>query len=212
MTPTGALALFSAAWVAIGFGTAYLMARRGHDLFTWWYLGAVLGPLAIPIAISRRSQNATTGNTELKQGTAGAGSIDVLIGVDGSPESETAISDAIRLLGSRIGRLALATVEDFDAATRTETTGPAMLEKLAANLPYRHPATVILTGRPAKALLRYADEGAFHLLVVGSRGRGMSKMLLGSVAKDLARSASIPVLISHHKEGEAIGKPGPERP
>lgn len=196
MTPTGALALLATAWIAVGFGTAYLMARRGHDPFTWWYMGAVLGPLAIPMAASRLRQHGSAAASELKMGTRGGGSVDVLVGIDGSPESHRAMEDAINIVGSRIGRLCLAMVEDFDAPMRTDGSVQAALEDAAAKLPYRDPATVVLTGKPATALLEYASSGAFDLIVVGSRGRGMSKLLLGSVAQQMARSATVPILIS----------------
>ncbi len=196
VTPTGALVLFATAWVAIGFGTAYLMARRGHDPFTWWYMGAVLGPLTIPMAITKLRQHDDAAPAEVTSGTREGGSIDVLVGMDGSPESHRALEDAIRVVGSRIGRLCLATVEDFDAPMRSDGAAESVLREAASKLPYRDPTTVVLTGKPADALLSYASSQAYDLLVVGSRGRGMSKLLLGSVAQQMARSAGIPVLIS----------------
>lgn len=196
MTPTGALALFAATWIAIGFGTAYYMARRGHDLFTWWYMGAVLGPIAIPMAVTKSRQRGSVAPKEIRSGTAGSGTIDVLVGVDGSPESKAAIADAIELLGPRIGHLCLAAVEDFDAPMRQNDTTMKLLETMTEGLPYRDPRTVVLTGKPAVALLEYAEKEGYELLAVGSRGHGMAKAILGSVAQQLAKDAPIPVLIS----------------
>jgi len=54
---------------------------------------------------------------------------------------------------------------------------------------------VILAGRPADALARYAAENGFEVLVVGRRGHGAGKALLGSTAVSLSRQAGVPVLI-----------------
>ncbi len=196
MTPTGALALFAATWIAIGFGTAYFMVKKGHDIFTWWYMGAVLGPLAIPMAVTKSRQRGTVEPAQIRSGTPGSGMIDVLVGVDGSAESKAAIDDALELLGPRVGRLCLASVEDFDAPMRQDDTTSSMLERMADALPYRDPSTVVLTGKPAVVLLEYAAKEGYELLAVGSRGHGMAKALLGSVAQQLAKDAPIPVLIS----------------
>lgn len=46
----------------------------------------------------------------------------------------------------------------------------------------RRPETELLAGRPAEALGCFAAAGRYDLLAVGSRGRGLSRLLLGSVA------------------------------
>jgi hypothetical protein len=71
----------------------------------------------------------------------------------------------------------------------------------------------VVMGRRGHAPLSWA------LLAVGSRGRGVSKLLLGSVAAQLARGSTVPVLIvtppiQHpHRAGaaEAVGAGGPPR-
>jgi hypothetical protein len=45
-----------AAWLGIGVVTGMVMGRRGHDTFTWWLLGAVLGPLVILLAMNPRER------------------------------------------------------------------------------------------------------------------------------------------------------------
>jgi hypothetical protein len=52
MSATTALASVMAAWLAIGVMTGIAMSRRGHDGFTWLLLGATLGPLVVPLALS----------------------------------------------------------------------------------------------------------------------------------------------------------------
>lgn len=41
-----------------------------------------------------------------------------------------------------------------------------------------------------------AAEGAYDLVVVGGRGSGLSKVLLGSTATTLAAQAKVPVLLA----------------
>ena len=62
MSATAALAFVMAAWLAIGVVTGRAMSRRGFDGFTWLLLGASLGPLVVPLALSSwRHTGPTTG-------------------------------------------------------------------------------------------------------------------------------------------------------
>jgi hypothetical protein len=62
MSATAALAFVMATWVAIGLVSGRAMSRRGHDGFTWLVLGASLGPLVVPLALSTwRHTGPTTG-------------------------------------------------------------------------------------------------------------------------------------------------------
>jgi nucleotide-binding universal stress UspA family protein len=55
--------------------------------------------------------------------------------------------------------------------------------------------TDIVTGRPAKVILDYAETLGADLIVMGTHGRsGMAHLLLGSVAERVARGAEAPVL------------------
>jgi hypothetical protein len=60
MSATRALALVMLAWLAIGVMTGIAMGRRGHDRFTWTVLGATLGPLAVPLALSTQRRTGPT--------------------------------------------------------------------------------------------------------------------------------------------------------
>lgn len=51
-------------------------------------------------------------------------------------------------------------------------------------------------GRPARAILEYADEHDIEHIIMGSHGReGVSRLVLGSVAERVMRQAPIPVTI-----------------
>ncbi|MFC4986229.1 universal stress protein [Saliphagus infecundisoli] len=58
--------------------------------------------------------------------------------------------------------------------------------------------TCVINGTPASAIIEFADEESVDGIIVGSAGRsGVSRMLLGSVAENVARKASVPVTIVH---------------
>ena len=124
----------------------------------------------------------------------------MLVGIDGSVQSAAALRAALDLLGDRIGRLTLAGVIDYDSAISgrpwdTERLAIDELGRLAATVEDPKPSTALLVGDPAAALARHAAEDGYELLVVGRRGHGASKALLGSTAMKLGRGTDVPVLI-----------------
>ncbi len=56
--------------------------------------------------------------------------------------------------------------------------------------------TQILAGQPAAAVLELADEEDVDLIVVGRRGRGSSRTVLGSAASTLSAHARCSVLLA----------------
>ncbi|HEY6707677.1 MAG TPA: universal stress protein [Actinomycetota bacterium] len=211
MSATTALGALAVLWAGVGLLLALVMGRNGHDPFAWWLLGTLLGPLALPLAISaqhRRRDRAWP----VRSGRPGRGPVDVLVGLDGSAEATAALAAVLELLGPRLGRLTLATVVDLDASVehdRARARARAELERQARLVQLRlstgeHgpddgrrvPRLVLLAGHPAEALARLAAEGGDDLLVVGSRAAGLSKVLLGSTATTLAAHAKVPVLVA----------------
>jgi nucleotide-binding universal stress UspA family protein len=197
-TTTEALMIGAAVWLAIGLTLALLMARRGHSAFQWFIVGSVLGPLSLPLAMSAiREERPLT--RDLIQGVSGGGRIDVLVGVDGSSESEAALRSAVDLLGGAIGRLTLASVITFDNdSTQARENAARAAQGLAATATAttgHEPGTVLLSGQPGEALVEHANNEGYGLLVVGRRGKGASKVLLGSTAVRVANASEIPVLI-----------------
>ena len=202
-----ALGALAATWVAVGLLLAVVMGRHGHDPFAWWLLGTVLGPLALPLAVA--AQQRLRGRAwVVRSGRPGRGPVDVLVGLDGSAEAAAALAAVLELLGPRLGRLTLATVIDLDvsvehnravARARAELELRGRLVQLMLSTgpddARRVPALVLVAGHPAQALARLATEGGYDLLVVGSRGAGLSKLVLGSTATSLAAHAKVPVLV-----------------
>lgn len=199
MEPVQIFLLVAVLWLAIGVATAYVMGRRGHGGFGWLIVGAVLGPLALALAVDS-TRRAQVGSEPVGQlGDAGEGPVDVLVGIDGSPESSAALRAACDLLGPRLGRLTLAAVVSYEAGERTageRAEAVAMLQREATAVSTFGPGMVVLSGPPAETLVTHSTEEGYHLLAVGTRGRGLSKALLGSVASHLVRRASVPVLVA----------------
>ena len=184
----------AACWLLIGLTLSLAMGRRGHDAFAWLILGTLFGPLGAIFAIQARVQEDIRPELVARRGLSGPGPVDVLAGIDGSPESLAALGAAFDILGLRLGRLTLATVIPFDTGSDRKQSARADLEHAATLVP-GEPRLEVLHGRPAPALLEWAVEDGYDLLVIGTRGSGASKALLGSTAADLARSAKIPVLL-----------------
>ena len=57
------------------------------------------------------------------------------------------------------------------------------------------PSFLVLSGAPAAEIVRYANDHAIDLIVMGTHGRGMvAHALMGSVAEKVVRHAPCPVL------------------
>jgi nucleotide-binding universal stress UspA family protein len=187
------------AWALLGVAIALVMGRRGHQPFMWLVLAISFGPLVLPLAANALRHDRPGLFQRLSPGRPGTGSVDVLVGIDGSPEAENALRSLIEILGPRLGRLTLAAVVDYDIAVGSRLSderGRAKDELVrTANATGLGPETVLLSGRPADVLRKYAVEDGYKVIVVGRRGHGASRVLLGSVASELARGDDVPVLI-----------------
>ncbi|WP_227353582.1 universal stress protein [Haladaptatus salinisoli] len=57
-------------------------------------------------------------------------------------------------------------------------------------------STTTELGRPAQAIVEYAEENDFDQIIMGSHGRsGVSRILLGSVAETVVRRSPMPVTV-----------------
>jgi nucleotide-binding universal stress UspA family protein len=200
MSPTALLLIVFISFVAIGVAASIFMGRRGHNPFAWLLLGAFLGPLVLPVIAVAVHEERMHQRREVVGGTSAGGAVDVLVGIDGSPEAEAALHAASELFGPMIGRLTLATVEDFDTAgSRTprefERRAVGTLERVASSVEAQRPSAVILTGRPADALMRYAADEGYEVIAIGRRGSGANKAVMGSTASRLSAGADVPVLV-----------------
>jgi len=182
-------------WLLVGLSLSLLIGRRGYDGFSWLVLGALLGPLAIVLAIETGLRSKAQEPRVLAGGPAGAGPVDVLVGYDESPEARAAASRAVELFGPRMGRLTLATVIPFDGGREGERLAVAALERQARHMAPLQPSFEVLGGHPSHVLEQLTRDEGYDLLVIGTRGAGRAKALLGSAASKLARRTDVPVLL-----------------
>jgi nucleotide-binding universal stress UspA family protein len=136
----------------------------------------------------------------------------IVVGIDGSPRSQAALSWAadearLRGLGLRIIHAFPALVSFFGTTAheyypQVEAEARSMFEKALASAPAMDDLDVertLVPGNPAEILVE-ASHGA-SLLVVGSRGRGAFRgMLIGSVSIHCVNQAHCPVLVVRDKD------------
>jgi nucleotide-binding universal stress UspA family protein len=216
------LSLLMATFACIGLVLAIVMGRLGHSPFAWGLLGLVLGPIALLLALVA-ARNEPSLARLVASGVPGAGPVDVLVGIDGSPESAAATTAALDLLGDRVGRLTLVAVTEVDDSVAGRQEQARLREELERQaeairvwLQERNltgqaerpvlPELVLRSGQPAAILDQTAAEGGYGLLVVGARGAGLSSVLLGSVATRLAARASVPVLVVGDRATQGRGE------
>jgi len=133
----------------------------------------------------------------------------VLVPVDGSPPSDEALQYAIEQFADD-EFVALYVMDPVDGAT---AWGPASGEDWLSTAE-QHAENVLdnaaetateagvemttdsTVGRPANAIVEYAQENGLDHIVIGSHGRdGITRVLLGSVAETVVRRASVPVTV-----------------
>jgi nucleotide-binding universal stress UspA family protein len=177
-----------------------VMTTHGRGGISRFWLGSVADQLlrrtTVPVLLLRPGR--TSRPTQFHR---------VLIALDGSPQSEGAIGPGLTLAGTTPGsRVVLAHVfeptfsliepeeqeEELSAAT-------ARLERLAHGLELQgFPLSwrVVSGQGVANQIRKLADAEEADWLVVGTHGaRGVHRLLLGSVADKVVRSASQPVLV-----------------
>jgi nucleotide-binding universal stress UspA family protein len=181
-------------WAFEALVLGYVMRLRGFDGYVWTILGAFLGPIAVVLAVTFVLRPPHTQPNLVRLGRGGTGHRHVLVGIDGSPESEAALERVVALFGRDLGRLVVARVIPTDASNSTEAAAEQKLRDLADRHASLQPSLVVLRGEPALALRSYASTQHFDLIAVGSRGAGFTQALLGSVATELAAGSSVPVL------------------
>jgi len=205
------LSLLMVTFACIGFVLAIVMGRLGHSPYAWGLLGLVLGPIALLLALVEVRRERPWWTRLVASGNPGRGPADVLVGIDGSPESAAAATAALELLGDRVGRLTLVAVTEVDDSVAGREERERLRQELERqaeavrawlrerDVPVQAkqlvPELQLMSGPAARILDAIAAEDGYGLLVVGARGAGMSSVLLGSVATKLAARASVPVLV-----------------
>jgi nucleotide-binding universal stress UspA family protein len=142
----------------------------------------------------------------------------ILVAVDGSPDADEALAQAIDLAESEHTRLTLMTAEAQIPATAyltpainpliadTHAEAQAVLRRARDRVPEDLPVTTILTDQPIRtALIHQIQAGHHDLVAMGSRGRGaVRSALLGSFSHYVLNHSPVPVLIVHADHGRPV--------
>jgi nucleotide-binding universal stress UspA family protein len=149
----------------------------------------------------------------------------ILVAIDASQTSMTALEEAIDVARSDGARLTLVGVATpprlVFAAGQLSVPYPTqdelvrsvreMLERAEALVPPDVPvSTVVRAGSPAAEIVKRARDGEHDLVVVGSHGRGLvGSALLGSVSRAVAARTPVPVLVAGRPRSESkdVGAP-----
>lgn len=209
MSATGFLALLGIIWLVTGLVIAFVMRRRGHDFWVWLTLGAVLGLFAVPLAVERARCHPI--EYQAPGPKVADGPFDILVGLDGSPQSVAALRRALALFGRCVSSVTLANVLDLDSGgeytgSEARDRSNELLTAVAATLEFEPVTTRILFGRPDQVLVEHAAENGMELIVVGAKGHGASETLFGSVTARLVGESPIPVFVGPG----AVGSTGVE--
>lgn len=142
----------------------------------------------------------------------------ILVAVDFTPASVHAAEVALGLaktLGARMVLLHVAPPSSFPEGTRVLPVGAAdpvdvtfyvsteAREKLAATFAHVlvegvESRSEVRTGHPATTIVQAAAEDGADCIVVGTAAReGFQRLWLGSVAEEVVRHASVPVVVAH---------------
>jgi nucleotide-binding universal stress UspA family protein len=144
----------------------------------------------------------------------------ILVAVDGSPDADRALTEAIDIARGSRARVTILTAagEPSAGAAMAMAAGAAavasadlqreadrLLRAGADRMPDDISVTTILTKDPIRgAILKRIRAGNHDLVVMGSRGRGaVRSALLGSVSHYVLHHSPVPVLIVHAQPDEA---------
>ena len=133
----------------------------------------------------------------------------VIVAIDFSTAGDSAIARGVSIANTHpTGEVHLVSVAEPeplgrplppDAAARLQemaTYAASRLEKSGELAHLRRIATHLLKGSPAREIVRLAAQIDADVIVVGTHGRrGVQRLLLGSVAEEVLRSAGCTVLV-----------------
>ena len=133
----------------------------------------------------------------------------ILVATDGSEKNRAAVEEAVRIGrtgGSVVHAVYVADTASLDSASADivvsdtwellQREGEQALDRVRGMAGGVHLETVILEGKPAAEIVKYAGEKRIDLIVIGTQGkRGIERILLGSVAESIIRAAPCKILV-----------------
>ena len=134
----------------------------------------------------------------------------ILIATDGSDNSKAAVEKGLMIARqcesavyvvyvidmSTLSAAPLVTPAAVDVFHQLEVEGKNTVERVKTMANDLNVKTFVISGRPAHKITEFAVENKVDLIVIGSHGTGgIERMLLGSVADKVIRTANQPVLV-----------------
>ena len=183
----------------------YLALRWGRDPFGWLLLSAAMGPIAIVALIGTRSADVKRGHSSSTSGAPRSpGRPHIIVGCDGSASGPRIAEHIVREV-SRTAEVVLACVLPHEAEpggdeqsarerdARVAKMTSATLAALSSGAVTARIAVVF--GQAGEEIVRLAENEQADLIIVGRRGAGLSRALLGSVSDYVVKHATRPVLV-----------------
>jgi len=146
----------------------------------------------------------------------------ILVPLDGSQLAEAAVSLAVAMAKGTAARLCLCHIEQAGPIARAQLPAAGryldgIADSAAGDLNESVDTAVVHDGNgyaskhgTAARIAKYAEEHAFDLIVLSTRGHsGLKRLFEGSVAEALLRVTPCPVLFCGPRVGERMMKPGP---
>ena len=133
----------------------------------------------------------------------------ILVATDGSENSRMAAAEAIKIaraMGSALYALYVVDMSVLTSATvgeeeafiykTLESEGKKALDQIKSTANGISVDARVIEGKPASAIVDFAEKNGIDLIVVGSQGKSkIESLLLGSVADRIIRTAKCPVLV-----------------
>lgn len=128
----------------------------------------------------------------------------LLVPLDGSAESEDVLADAARVADPaaeifllHVGPVLPSPPTPLSASLGLPETAFAYLDRVRQRLRHSKVRTVVRQGDPAEEIQQAALELGADLLALTTHGRsGLRRVLMGSVAEELVRRGTLPVLLA----------------
>ncbi len=197
-----------AVWLVIVLATmlivSYMALRWGRDPFGWLLLSAAMGPIAIVGLIGTRQSDVKRRPAPARPAPRSAGRRRILIACDGSSAGPAMVRHVTSTQRDGIEAIVFTVLpheaqpgagaqSQADYHERVETaTGQVLALLREAGIEAR---TAVAFGAPGEEIVRVADTEQADLVIVGRRGAGLSRALLGSTSDYVLRHATRPATV-----------------
>lgn len=185
---------------------AFLAVRWGRDPFGWALLSAVMGPIALVGLVGTRQSDVHRPEPfeAVPDGPPAPGPR-MVVACDASPAAARIASYVAAMHRDAVDVVVL-TVLPREARPGEAWAGAPGEHERRVNAATSEPLRILRDagvtahalvgyGNPAEEILRCADQEGAEAIVVGRRGAGLTRALLGSVSEHVVRRAKQPVVV-----------------